>query len=257
MTCFPVDKIEQYCPSEDTDTVIQTINDYFNTVQPLIVSPLSKFLGAGIFYESWIDIEITGSYNSIYHVDLITDEFSECPHTQFKANPKEYHALCYWFHNVRHLYYFMSPLGNLEQILPNSLHSYDIAHFYSFVAGYKIYSHVFLSMSPDKQYCVNIFYFGNFDPPPPYVYNNYRASFYFNPYSDYSCSDLSDHYHSSMSYKTKNYVFEEYCMEFVNALDAAHPLKIHSKSVVYANVDSQGQTFYLHRITYRWSLTSL
>ena len=218
MTCFPVDKIEQYCPSEKAGTVRLLVPSYLQ-------------------------------YNNF---DIISSDSSALP-----IPPKEYHALCYWFHNVRHLYYFMSPLGNMDQILPNSLHSYDIAHFYSFVAGYKIYSHVFLSMSSDKQYCVNIFYFGNFEPPPPYVYNNYRASFYFNPYTDYSCSDLSDHYHSSMSYKTRDYAFEEYYMDLINALDAVHPLTIRHKTIVYANVDSQGQTFYLCRMTYRWGLTSL
>ena len=86
MTCFPVDKIEQYCPSEDPDTVIQTVESYFNTLQPLLVSSSSKFYGTGLSYESWFDLEVTGSYNTIYHVDLLLDDFSECTRTQFKAN---------------------------------------------------------------------------------------------------------------------------------------------------------------------------
>ena len=86
MTCFPVNKIEQYCPSEDSDTVVQTIESYFNTLQPLLLNPSSEFFGTSISYESWFDLEIIGDSNSIYHVDLLTGDFSECTHTHFKAN---------------------------------------------------------------------------------------------------------------------------------------------------------------------------
>ena len=86
MTCFPVDKITQYCPSGAADTVVETIESYFSITQPLLVSPSSKFYGTSLEYQSWFDLEITGSYNVVYHVNLLTDDFSECTHTQFKAN---------------------------------------------------------------------------------------------------------------------------------------------------------------------------